>query len=125
MRLKYGSAEGSSGKAFIGVEKLHHLVSLQFKMNMLPIKWEAMRRGIKFWVQVMRLGQGRILKLVMLEILELGKGVRREKNLQLILEMFGWRGLNLETLSGLSMKEVNHCMQFQDIAWRNSKVREV
>ena len=64
----------------------------------------------------MRLGQGRILKLVMLEILELGKGVRRVKDLELSLEVFGWRGLNVETMSGLSMKEVKHCMQLQDIA---------
>ena len=42
------------------------------------------------------------------------------KDLQLSLEMFGWRGLNVEALSGLSMKEVKQLLK--DNAW---KVREV
>ena len=43
------------------------------------------------------------------------------KDLQLSLEMFGWRGLNVEALSGLLMKEVKHLLKV--IAWR--KVRMV
>ena len=86
---------------FLGVGKLHPLVSLQFEMNVLPMRWEAMRRGIEFWVHEMRLEEGRILKLVMLEALELGKGVRWVKDLQFgdaWMEWFESGGLN-----GLSM----------------------
>ncbi len=36
-------------------------------MNMLPVKWEAMKRSIEFWVHVMRLGEGRLLKEVVRE----------------------------------------------------------
>ena len=68
----------------------------------------------------MRLEEGRILKLVMLEALELGKRVRWVKDLQSSLEMFGWSGLKVEALNGLSMREVKHLVK--DIAWR--KVRE-
>ena len=42
---------------------------------MLPVKWAAVRRGIEFWVQVMRTGDDRLLKEVMLEALELGNKV--------------------------------------------------
>ena len=38
------------------------LASLQFEMNMLPVMWEEMKRSIDFWVHVMRLGEGRLLK---------------------------------------------------------------
>ena len=52
---------------------------------MLPMKWEAMRRGIEFWVHVMRLGEGRILKEleVMSEALKLKDRVKWVKDLQL------------------------------------------
>ena len=43
------------------VGRLHPLTPLQFEMNMLPVKWEAMKMSIEFWVYVMRLGEGRLL----------------------------------------------------------------
>ena len=58
------------------------MVSLQFAMNMLPMKWVAMKRSIEFWVQVMRMTDGRLLKVVMLEALEVGCKVRWVKELQ-------------------------------------------
>ncbi len=44
-----------------GGGRLHPLAFLQFEMNMLPVKWEAMKRSIEFWVHVyvMRLGEDR------------------------------------------------------------------
>ena len=48
------------------------MVSLQFEMNMRPVKWEALRRGIELWVQVMRMRDDRIVKVVMLEALRNG-----------------------------------------------------
>ena len=41
-------------------------------MDMLSLKWEAIRRVIDFWVQVIRMDDGRLVKVVMLEALELG-----------------------------------------------------
>ena len=47
-------------RIFSGVGKFHPLVSLQFEMEMLPVKWEAMKRSIQFWVQVMRMTNSRL-----------------------------------------------------------------
>ena len=59
---------------FLGVGRLHQTVSLQ--LNMLTVKWEAMKRSIEFWVQVMRMANGRLWKVVMIEALELGSTVK-------------------------------------------------
>ena len=73
-------------------------------MNMLPVKWEAMKRSVEFWVHVMRMADGRLLKTVMIEALELGSKVKWVKDLWQSLEVFGWKELNVETLSGLTMR---------------------
>ena len=39
---------------------------------MMPVKWEAMKSSIEFWVHVMRLGEGRLLKEVMREAMKFG-----------------------------------------------------
>ena len=62
----------------------------------------------------MRLDERRILKLVMLEALELEKGVRWAKDLQSSLEMFGWSSLKVVVLSGLLMSKApgeGYCME--------------
>ena len=71
------------------VGRRHPLVSLQFEMDMLPVKWETLRRGIEFWVQVMRMDDDSLVKVVMLEALESGSKVRWVKDLQQGLEKFG------------------------------------
>ena len=69
----WGAAEASGkcanegGRKFLGVGRLHPLVSLQFEMNMLPVKWEAMKRSMEFWVQVIIMANGRLLEIVMIE----------------------------------------------------------
>ena len=60
-----------AARIFLGVGRLHPLVSLQFEMDMLPLKWTAIRRVIDFWVKVMRMDNDRLVKVVMLEALEL------------------------------------------------------
>ena len=85
------------------------MVSLQFEVDMLPVKWESFRRGIAFWVQVMRMNDDRLVKVVMLEALEIGSKVRWIKDLQQSLEKLGWRELNVVALDGLTIKEVNSC----------------
>ena len=37
-----------AAKNFMGAGRLHALVSLQFEMNILPTKWEAMRRNLEY-----------------------------------------------------------------------------
>ena len=105
-----------AARIFLGVGRRHPLVSLQFEMDMLPVKWEALRSGIEFWVQVMRMDDDRLVKVVMLEALRSGSKVRRVKDLQQGLEKFGWSGMKVGALDGLSIKEVKQLLK--DIAWR-------
>ena len=80
-----------AARIFLGVGRLHPLVSLQFEMDMLPLKWEAIRRVFDFWVQVMRMDDDRLVKVVMLEALELGSKVRWVKGCTRV-----WRGVDGE-----------------------------
>ena len=68
----------------------------------------------------MRLGEGRLLKEVMREALKLGSRVKWVKELRMGLDAFGWQGLDVQALSGLTMNEVKHILKC--MAWR--KVRE-
>ena len=68
---------------------MHPKVSLLFELNTLPLKWEGMKRCIEFWVKVMRMGEGRLLKQVMMEVMELEDGVRLRQDLERSLMMFG------------------------------------
>ena len=108
-----------AARIFLGVGRRHPLISLQFEMNMLPVKWEALRRGIEFWVQVMRMNDNRLVKVVMLEALEVGSKVKWVKDVQQSLEKLGWRGLNVVALDGLTIKEVKQLLK--DTAWRRVK----
>ena len=115
------SVQLRAARIFLGVGRLHPLVALQFEMNMLPVKWEAMKRSIEFWVQVMRMADGRLLKVVMMEALELGSKVKWVKDLWQCLEVLGWKEVNMEVLNGLTVREVKQMLK--DVVWR--KVREV
>ena len=108
MELKYGAeVQMRLVRIFMGVGRLHPLASLQFEMNMLPVKREAMKRSIEFWVHVMRLDEGRLLKEVVREAMKFGGRVQWVKDLRIGLEAFGWQGLDmLQALSGLSLSEV-------------------
>ena len=68
-------------RIFMRVGRLHPLASLQFEMIMLPVQWEAMKRTIEFWVHVMRLGEGRLLKEVVREAMQFGVRVQWVKHL--------------------------------------------
>ena len=89
-----------AARILLGVGRRHLLVSLQFEMDKLPVKWEALRRGIEFWVHVMRMNDDRLVKMV--EALEIGSKVRWVKDSQQSLEKLGWRGLNVVALDGLT-----------------------
>ena len=73
----------------MGVGRLHPLASMQFEMKMLPVKWEATKRGIEFWVHVTRLGEGNLLKEVMREAMKLRSRVKWVKDLRMGLDTFG------------------------------------
>ena len=105
-----------AARIFLGVGRLHPLVSLQYEMSMMPLRWEGMRRCIEFWVTVLRLNEERLLKVVMLEALERGCKVKWVQYLRKSLEMFGWDGISAEDLHGLSMGEVKKVLL--DVAWR-------
>ena len=90
-------------RMFMGVGRLHPLASLQLEVNVLPVKWEAMKRSIEFWAHVMRLGEGRLLKEVMREAMKFGGKVQWMKDLRIGLEAFVWQGLGMQALSGLSV----------------------
>ena len=81
----------------LGVGRFHPLVSLQFEVKMLIVKWEAIKRVIEFWVQVMKMGDDRMLKEVMLEALELGSKVRWDEKRRVAAE-FGevWVDIGFE-----------------------------
>ena len=49
----------------------------------------ALRRGIEFWLQVMRMNDNRLVKVVMLEAVEVGSKVKWVKDLQQSLEKLG------------------------------------
>ena len=72
-------------RIFMEVGRLHLLVqSLKFEMNMLPVKWEAMKRSIEFWVYTCnRLGEGRLLKEVVRKAMKFGCRVQWVKDLRM------------------------------------------
>ena len=107
-----------AARIFLGVGRLHPKVSLLFELNTLPLKWEGMKRCIEFWVKVMRMGEDRLLKQVMMQVMELGDGVQWRQDLEKSLRMFGWEGLRAEGLNSLSMSEVRQMLR--DVAWREA-----
>ena len=75
-------------------------MSLQYELNMMPLRWEGMKRCIEFWVKVMKMDEERLMKVVMLAALEMGVKVKWVQNLEESLRMFGWDGMSLEALGG-------------------------
>ena len=71
-----------AARIFLGVGGLHRKLSLLFELNTLPLKWTGMKRCIEFWVKVMRIGEDRPLKQVMMEVMELEDRVRWRQDLE-------------------------------------------
>ena len=65
-----------TARIFLGVGRVHPKVSLLFELNTIPLKWEGLKRCIEFWGKVMRMEEDRLLKQVMIQVMELGDGVR-------------------------------------------------
>ena len=77
-----------------------------------------MKSCIEFCVKVMRMGEDRLLKQMMMQAMELGDGVWWRQDLKIRLRMFGWEGLRTEGLNSLSMSEVRQMLR--DVAWREA-----
>ena len=76
-----------AARIILGVGGLHHKLSLLFELNTLPLKWTGMKRCIEFWVKVMRMGEDRLLKQVMMKVRDLEDGVRWRQDLERILRI--------------------------------------
>ena len=100
-----------AARIFLGVGRMDPKVPLLFELNTLPPKWEGMKRYIGFWVNVMRMGEDRLLKQVMMQVMELGDGVRWRQDVEKRLRMFGWEGLRAEGLNSLSMSKVRQMLK--------------
>ena len=74
---------------------------------------------IDFWVHVMRMDDGRLVKVVMLETLELGSKVGWVMGMHQSLERCGWRGLDVMALNGVTAKEVKQVLK--DTVWRRAR----
>ena len=57
-------------------------MSLQFEMQMVPLKFEAKKRCIEFWVKVMRMEGNRLVRMVILEAMGLRGKVKWIEKLQ-------------------------------------------
>ena len=67
---------------------------------------------------VMRICEDRLLKQVVMEVMELEDGDQWRQDLERTLRMFRWEGLRTEGLNSLSMSEVRQMLR--DVAWREA-----
>ena len=108
-----------AARIFLGVGRLHPRVALQFEMRMVPLEWEAKRRCVEYWVNVLRMSDCRLVKLVMVEALEMRGRIEWVRDLQRSLNAFGWGNVNVEDLGRLSAGEIGQMLH--DSAVRSVK----
>ncbi len=104
---------------FLGVGRLHPRVSLQFDMQMVPLRFEAKKRCSEFWVNVLRMEGNRLVRMVMLEAMGLRGKVKWIENLKQSLEEIGWMGVGMEELGRVLNGEV--VQMLRDCVWRAVK----
>ena len=83
----------------LGVGRLHPRVSLQFEMHMVPLRFEAKKRCIEFWVKVLRMEDNRMVRIVILEAMRLREKEKWIENLKQSLEEIGWMGVGICCIS--------------------------
>ena len=66
----------------------------------------------------MKMGEDRLMKQVMMEVMELEDEVWWRQYLKRSLRMFGWEGLRADGLNSLCMSEVRQMLR--DVAWREA-----
>ena len=63
--------QGRSSKNLFGSGQAIPKHGTAVKMRIVPLKWEAKRRCVEYWVNVLRMSDSRLVKLVIPEALEL------------------------------------------------------
>ena len=86
---------------------------------MMPVIWEAKIWCIAFWLKVLRMGDDRLVKWVVVAAGEMARKIGWQKDLEQGLEEFGWREVGVEDLRRMSLMEIGHMLR--DIAWREVK----
>ena len=105
-----------AARIFLGVRRLHPKVALLFEMKMLPLKWEARSRCIDVWLKVLRMGDNRLIRSVMLEAMEMRGKVKWLLDLEQSLGELVWKGVSVEDMRRLSSGEIRQMLR--DSAWR-------
>ena len=90
-------------------------------MHVYTYIWEARSRCIEFWLKILRMGDNRLIRSVMLEAMEMRGKVKWLRDLEQSLGELGWKGVSVEDMRGLSSVEIRQMLR--DSAWR--MVREV
>ena len=105
-----------AARIFLGVGRLHPKVALLFEMKMLPLKWEARSRCIDFWLKVLRMGDNRLIRSVMLEAMEMRDKVKWLRDLEQSLGELGWKGVSVVDMRRLSSGVIRQMLRVS--AWR-------
>ena len=107
-------------RMFFGVGTLHPKVSLMMELESLPVVWEARVRSMQFWYKVLtsKIYEGRLLRKVMLQAVECGRGSWM-RSIGRCIGRFGWQDMSRCVVRELSEAEVK-CMLLS-VAWRNVK----
>ena len=83
-RCKIGESAEGCNKKFLGVHSRFPLLGLELEAGLTPLRWEARRRAIRYWVKVYRL-RGKVSK-----ILVWAKGRNdREDGIRKVTQMLG------------------------------------
>ena len=90
-------------------------VALQYEMLIWPLVWEARRRCIAFCLNIKRMDDKRMIRLVELEAREVWSKVKWVVDLKCSLETFGLTNEVVEKLEGLTVSEVGQMLK--DCAW--------
>ena len=100
-----------AARIFLGVGRLHPKVALLFEVMMLPLKWEARSRCIDFWLRVLRMGDNRLIRSVMLEAMEMRDKVKWLRDMEQSLGELGWKGVSVEDMRRLPSGEIRQMLK--------------
>ena len=61
---------------FLGANRLHPRTSLEMETDLLPVVWEAKKRCMGFWFQVLQMKPERLIRSIAEEVLEKGSKIK-------------------------------------------------
>ena len=110
-------------RSFLGVHSRFPLLGLELEAGLTPLRWEARRRAIRYWVKVHRLRESRLLS----KILVWAKGRNDwEDGITKVTQMLGWEKLGRgcrEFFRGLSDRQIEEMVN--DSMWRKLRLEWV